>query len=73
MSYLDNLRKLYLENHHVFTSAFNPANYENQFGWIAIEDDAYTGQSVPENLQKDLAMLGIHKGSNHNNHELKEH
>jgi hypothetical protein len=64
VSYLDYLKTLYHNNHDVFASAFNPDNYAKNFGWIVIEDDAYTGHYIPENLQRDLQSLGFKNEQN---------
>jgi hypothetical protein len=59
VSYLDYLKNLYHNNHDVFASAFNPDNYSKNFGWLVVEDDAYTGHYIPEGLQTALQSMGF--------------
>jgi hypothetical protein len=66
VSYLDYMKTLYHNNHEVFASAFNPDNYGKNFGWLVVEDDAYTGHYIPEGLQTALQKMGFHNGQNPN-------
>lgn len=64
VSYLDYLKTLYHNNHDVFASAFNPDNYSKNFGWLVVEDDAYTGHYIPKSLQTALQSMGFHHEQN---------
>jgi len=59
VSYLDYISSLFIGNHNVFASAFNPQNYAKDMGWVVIEDDKYTGQSIPDGVRQALDGFGL--------------
>lgn len=64
VSYLDYISSLFIGNHKVFASAFNPQNYAKDMGWLVIEDDKYTGQAIPEGVRQALNSFGLQYTSN---------
>lgn len=64
VSYLDYISSLFIGNHNVFASAFNPNNYEKDMGWVVIEDDKYTGQSIPDGVRQALNSVGLQYTNN---------